>query len=244
MRETAPVKTALLYEGKAKRVYACADEETCIVSYTDAATAYNGLKKGFIPGKGAVVNRVTNALMRYLSSEGIPTHYIRELSDTETLVRRVRMLPLEVIVRNYTSGSLAHRLGLEEGLPLTTPVLEFNYKSDALDDPLVNTCHILSFGWASEEQVQRMKALSLRVNTLLTGYLDRLGIRLVDFKLEYGVTGGGELLLADEISPDTCRFWDIKTGEKLDKDRFRRDMGGVTEAYQEVMRRFCAQAAC
>ncbi len=238
MTSVNPQKTSLLCEGKDKRVYACEEPGMCIISYKDEASAFNGLKRGFIPGKGAVDNHVSNVLMRFLSSNGIPTHFVRELSDTDTLVRRVKMFPLTVVVRNCTSGSMAQRLGMEEGIPLTPPVIEFNYKCNALDDPLVNTTHILAFGWATPEQVEQMKDLTLRSNTLLTAFLSGLGIRLADLRLEFGVDEQGNVLLADEISPDTCRFWDSTTGEKLDKDRFRRDMDGVTEAYQEVLRRF------
>jgi phosphoribosylaminoimidazole-succinocarboxamide synthase len=230
-------KTVLLYEGKAKKVYATVDPELCIVSYKDDATAFNGLKKGQIAGKGVVNNKTTNHLMQMLEKKGIPTHFVKELSDRETLVRRVTIVPLEVIVRNRAAGSISKRLGLEEGLLLPQTVLEFCYKDDALGDPMVNEYHILAMRLATKEELDQIASYALAVNTHLSSYLLPLGIELIDFKLEFGKTQGGKLVLADEISPDTCRFWDSKTGEKLDKDRFRRDMGQVEEAYQEILRR-------
>ena len=226
-----------LYEGKAKKVYATNDENLCIVSYKDDATAFNGLKKGTITGKGVINNRVTNSLMQYLEKNGIPTHYVQELSDRDTLVRRVKIIPLEVIVRNITAGSLAKRLGMKEGIKLNSTVLEYCYKCDALDDPMVNDYHILAMGWATREELDLIAGMSLKINALLSEYLKDVNIELIDFKLEFGKTADGKIVLADELSPDTCRFWDTTTGEKLDKDRFRRDMGGVEDAYQEVMRR-------
>jgi len=230
-------RTEQLYEGKAKKVYATNDENLCIVSYKDDATAFNGLKKGTITGKGVINNRVTNSLMQYLEKNGIPTHYVQELSDRDTLVRRVKIIPLEVIVRNITAGSLAKRLGMKEGIKLNSTVLEYCYKCDALDDPMVNDYHILAMGWATREELDLIAGMSLKINALLSEYLKDVNIELIDFKLEFGKTADGKIVLADEISPDTCRFWDTTTGEKLDKDRFRRDMGGVEDAYQEVMRR-------
>jgi len=230
-------KRKQIYEGKAKIVYATEDPDYCIVRYKDDATAFNGLKKGTIAGKGAVNNRVTNHLMHLLESRGIPTHYVRELDDRETLVKRVRIIPLEVIVRNLAAGSMAKRLGLEEGLELKKPVLEFSYKNDELGDPMVNEDHILALAFATEKELEIIKAYALRIDEILTAYLAEAGIRLVDFKLEFGKTAGGTLVLADEISPDTCRFWDADTNEKLDKDRFRRDLGQVEGAYREILRR-------
>ncbi len=230
-------KDVPIYEGEAKKLYATDDPEMCVISYKDDAIACNGLKKGTIRGKGAINNRVSAHLMAYLEDNGIPTHFVRELSPTDTLVRRARPIPLEVVVRNITAGSLAERLGMAEGQPLSRPVIEFHYKSDDLNDPLVNEDHILAFGWASEEEIAGMKALALRVNALLTAYLSGVDIDLADFKLEFGVLCGGELVLCDEISPDTCRLWDRRTGEKLDLDRFRRDMGGIRDAYLEAERR-------
>jgi phosphoribosylaminoimidazole-succinocarboxamide synthase len=227
----------LLYEGKAKKVYAAEDPALCVVEYKDDATALDGAKKGSIPGKGAINNRLTNHFMTLLEKSGVATHYAQELNDRETLVKKVEIVPLEVIARNIAAGSLAKRLGLTEGFQMSRPVLEFCYKSDALGDPMVNEYHIAAMGWASPEEVSFIARSALRINEILTGYLKGFGVELVDFKLEFGRLPGGSLLLADEISPDTCRFWDSKTGEKLDKDRFRRDMGGVEGAYQEIYRR-------
>lgn len=228
-------KTQQLYEGKAKKVYETDEKGVYIVSYKDDATAFNGLKKGTIAQKGSINNRVSNHLMQLLEKEGIPTHFLKELSDRETAVRKVRIIPLEVIVRNIAAGSLATRLGLEEGMKLGSTVLEFCYKRDDLGDPLVNQYHIRALGLASDDELAQLSAYSLRINTILGLYLLDLGIELVDFKLEFGITDEGKLILADEISPDTCRFWDTKTGKKLDKDRFRRDLGDVEAAYQEVL---------
>ena len=230
-------KRELLYEGKAKKVYRTDDDQLLIVSYKDDATAFNGEKRGTILGKGAINNRVTNHLMQVLAREGIPTHFVRELSDTETLVKKVGIVPLEVIVRNIAAGSLAKRLGLPEGTRLGSTVLEYCYKNDALGDPLVNEYHIFAMGFATRGELARMADLALQIDRILTGYFKEVGIELIDFKLEFGKLEDGTLVLADEISPDTCRFWDSATGEKLDKDRFRRDMGGVEDAYNEMMRR-------
>lgn len=230
-------KTTQLYEGKAKKVFATTDDALCIVSYKDDATAFNGQKKGQILGKGEVNNRVTNHIMRMLETQGIPTHYVRELSARETLVRKVQIVPLEVIVRNIAAGSLATRLGLSEGHRMGRTVLEFSYKDDALGDPMVNEYHIFAMGYATEAELHTISDYALRINSILVDYFAALGIELVDFKLEFGKTMDGTIVLADEISPDTCRFWDIETHEKLDKDRFRRDLGGVEGAYAEIARR-------
>ena len=230
-------KREQLYEGKAKKVFASDDPGLVLVSYKDDATAFNGLKKGSIQGKGAVNNRVTNHLMRLLEKEGVPTHFVEELSSRETVVKKVKIIPLEVIVRNIAAGSLSKRLGLPEGVKLSKTVLEFCYKDDALGDPMVNRYHIAAMGWATEEEMDLICRYSLQINDVLTAYLKDLNIELIDFKLEFGKTQDGTLVLADEISPDTCRFWDSKTHEKLDKDRFRRDLGHVEDAYQEILRR-------
>jgi len=230
-------KTAQMYEGKAKKVFATDDPNYCIVSYKDDATAFNGLKKGTIEGKGVINNRMTNFLMKMLEKNGVPTHFIEEISDRETLVKKVSIVPLEVIVRNVAAGSLSKRLGLPEGTPLRKTVLEYCYKDDELGDPMVNDSHILAMGWTDEETLAKIAKYALRINELLCAYFKGINIDLIDFKLEFGITGSGELVLADEISPDTCRFWDSDTHEKLDKDRFRRDLGGVEDAYQEVSRR-------
>ena len=230
-------KMKQLYEGKAKKVFETDDPCFYIVDYKDDATALNGLKKGTIAGKGVINNRVSNHLMKLLEQNGIPTHFVEELSERETLVTKVSIIPLEVIVRNIAAGSLAKRLGLEEGAKLKKTVLEYCYKDDALGDPMVNEYHIAAMGWASEEEMRTIAGYALKIDEILSEYLGEVGIELIDFKLEFGRTGDGTIILADEISPDTCRFWDSKTGEKLDKDRFRRDMGGVEDAYKEIMKR-------
>ena len=230
-------KTTQLYEGKAKKVYATDEKGVYIVSYKDDATAFNGLKKGSIAGKGAINNRVSNHLMTLLEKEGIPTHFIEMLNDRETAVKAVQIVPLEVIVRNIAAGSLSKRLGLEEGLKLKTTVLEFCYKRDDLGDPMVNEYHIKALGLATEDEIKTISDYSFKINTYLSAYLLDLGIELVDFKLEFGRTENGKIILADEISPDTCRFWDSKTKMKLDKDRFRQDLGGVEDAYKEILKR-------
>ncbi|MDD3455735.1 phosphoribosylaminoimidazolesuccinocarboxamide synthase [Sphaerochaeta sp.] len=235
-------KLSMLYEGKAKRVYETDIKGVYIVSYKDDATAFNGKKRGSILGKGAINNQITNHLMQLLAKEGIPTHFVQQLSETETAVKAVRIIPLEVIVRSIAAGSLSQRLGLEEGTRLASTVLEFCYKRDDLGDPLVNSSHIKALGLATEEELELIKRYSLAVNDILSDYLAKVGIALIDFKLEFGVTEDGMLVLADEISPDTCRFWDVKTGRKLDKDRFRRDLGDVEEAYHEVMQRLLGRS--
>ena len=233
-------KLEQVYEGKAKKVFRTDDEGLFIVDYKDDATAFNGLKKGTIAGKGAINNRMTNSIMQLLEQHGIPTHFVKELSERETLVKRVQIVPIEVIVRNVAAGSLAKRLGLAEGKRLKSTVLEYCYKNDELGDPMINDYHIFAMGLASKEQLEKIAAYSLKINEILVAFFKEIGVDLIDFKLEYGVTNDGTLVLADEISPDTCRFWDSKTGEKLDKDRFRRDLGGVEEAYQEMMKRLNA----
>ncbi len=235
-------KMEQLYEGKAKKVYATDDPALVLVDYKDDATAFNGAKKGTIEGKGAINNRVTNHLMKLLEQHGVPTHLVQELSERETLVKRVSIVPLEVIVRNIAAGSLSKRLGLPEGTKMQKTVLEFCYKDDELGDPMVNEYHIAAMGWATEAELQKVCAYSLKVNDVLCAYLKDLGIELIDFKLEFGKTADGTIVLADEISPDTCRFWDSATHEKLDKDRFRRDMGGVENAYHEIMKRLLGES--
>lgn len=230
-------KLNLVYEGKAKKVYATNDNDLFIVDYKDDATALNGLKRGTIRGKGEINNRVTNHLMALLEQNGIPTHFVRELSPRETLVKRVSIVPLEVIVRNIAAGSLAKRLGIKEGVKLKRTVIEYCLKDDALGDPMINTDHILAMEYASQAEIAAIRAYSLKINDILAAYLRDTGITLIDFKLEFGRLPDGTIVLADEISPDTCRFWDENTQEKLDKDRFRRDMGGVEDAYKEVYRR-------
>lgn len=234
-------KLEQLYEGKAKKVFKTDDERYYIVDYKDDATAGNGAKRGTIEGKGPINNRVTNHLMALLEAQGVPTHFVKELSSRETLVKKVSILPLEVIVRNIAAGSLSQRLGLPEGTRLAKTVLEYCYKDDALGDPFVNNYHIFAMGWATEQDLAEIAAYSFKINEILTAYLKDVGIELIDFKLEFGRTPEGQIVLADEISPDTCRFWDTATGEKLDKDRFRRDMGGVEDAYNEVMRRLLGE---
>ena len=230
-------KREQLYEGKAKKVFATDDPELYIVSYKDDATALDGLKKGTIAGKGAVNNRMSNRLMQILEKNGIPTHFVKELSDRETLVKKVSIVPLEVIVRNISAGSFAKRYGVEEGIVFAEPTIEFSYKNDDLHDPLINSYHAVALKLATPEEIGRIKELAFRVNSVLKDYFIKLGVKLVDFKLEFGRLSDGTIVLADEISPDTCRFWDSETNEKLDKDRFRRDMGGVEDAYNEMMRR-------
>lgn len=234
-------RTIQMYEGKAKKVYATDDANLCIVSYKDDATAFNGLKKGTILGKGAINNRVTNYLMKMLEDKGVPTHFVEELSQRETVVKKVRIVPLEVIVRNIAAGSLAKRLGLEEGTKMKHSVLEFCYKNDVLGDPMVNEYHIMAMDFATKEEIDLIAAYSLRINDILSAYLKEVNIELIDFKLEFGKTPEGAIVLADEISPDTCRFWDSATGEKLDKDRFRRDLGNVEDAYQEILKRLMGE---
>ncbi len=230
-------KAEQLYEGKAKKVFATEDPALVIVSYKDDATALDGLKKGTIPGKGTVNNRMSDFLFSLLEKEGVPTHFVEELNDREALVKKVSIVPLEVIVRNISAGSFAKRYGVEEGIVFAEPTIEFSYKNDALHDPLLNSYHALALGLATREEIETIKSMAFRVNEVLKAYFLKLNVRLVDFKLEFGRLPDGKIVLADEISPDTCRFWDAATGEKLDKDRFRRDMGGVEDAYREMMKR-------
>lgn len=230
-------KGKLLYEGKAKKVFETENDDLLIVAYKDDATAFNGLKKGTITGKGEINNQVTNFLMAELEKEGVPTHFVKEISSRETVVKRVKIIPLEVIVRNIAAGSLSKRLGLEEGTVLSTPVLEFCYKDDALGDPMVNDYHIMALNIATREELDVIAGYALKVNEFLKKRFDGISITLVDFKIEFGKTNDGKIVLADEISPDTCRFWDKATGSKLDKDRFRRDLGNVEEAYVEIRKR-------
>ncbi|MBR6915559.1 MAG: phosphoribosylaminoimidazolesuccinocarboxamide synthase [Clostridia bacterium] len=230
-------KLEQIYEGKAKKVYATDDADLVLVEYKDDATAFNGLKKGTIAGKGVINNKVTNHMMRMLEGEGVPTHYVEELSDRETLVKKVSIVPLEVIIRNISAGSFAKRYGVVEGITFAEPTIEFSYKNDDLGDPLINAYHAVALGLATWDEIETIKKYAFRVNDFMKKYLIELGIKLVDFKLEFGKTSDGTIVLADEISPDTCRFWDKDTNEKLDKDRFRRDLGGVEDAYQEIMRR-------
>lgn len=230
-------KREQIYEGKAKKVFATDDDALVIVSYKDDATALDGLKRGTISGKGVVNNRMSNYLMQILEKHGVPTHFIKELSERETVVKKVSIVPLEVIIRNISAGSFAKRYGVEEGIVFDEPTIEFSYKNDDLHDPLINEYHALALKLASKSEIETIKKMAFTINGVLKEYFAGLGVKLVDFKLEFGRLPDGTLVLADEISPDTCRFWDAATGEKLDKDRFRRDMGGVEDAYHEMMRR-------
>jgi len=229
-------KGELLYEGKAKKVYKTENPDLLIVDYKDDATAFNGLKKGTIVGKGVINNRMSNYMMKILSQKGIPTHFVEELSDRETLVKKVEIVPLEVIIRNVAAGSFSKRLGVAEGTPLKETVLEFCYKNDELGDPMVNLSHIRAIGLASQQEIDKISEIAYKVNEVLKEYFKSVNIQLVDFKIEFG-RYKGEIILADEISPDTCRLWDLTTKEKLDKDRFRRDLGNVEAAYEEVFKR-------
>ena len=234
-------KTVQLYEGKAKKVYATNDENLVIVSYKDDATAFNGLKKGTISGKGVINNRMSNMLMQMLEKNGVPTHFVEELSERDTVMKKVSIVPLEVIIRNISAGSFAKRYGVEEGIVFDEPTIEFSYKNDALGDPLINEYHARALKLATREEIETIKSMAFKVNELLKERFAKMNITLVDFKLEFGRLKDGTIVLADEISPDTCRFWDSTTHEKLDKDRFRRDLGGVEDAYNEVMRRLTAE---
>ena len=230
-------KLEQLYEGKAKKVFATEDPNYCIVSYKDDATAFNGQKKGTILGKGAINNRLTNYFMKLLEQKGVPTHFVEELSDTDAVVKKVQIVPLEVIIRNISAGSFAKRFGVEEGIVFNEPTIEFSYKNDELGDPLMNAYHAVALKLATWEEIDTIKSMAFKVNEVLKAFFKAVNVDLVDFKLEFGKTLDGTIVLADEISPDTCRFWDSTTHEKLDKDRFRRDLGGVEDAYSEMMRR-------
>jgi phosphoribosylaminoimidazole-succinocarboxamide synthase len=231
------IKREQLYEGKAKKVFMTDDPELLIVSYKDDATAFNGLKKGTIVGKGVINNRMSNLLMQMLEKAGVPTHFVEELNDRETVVKKVSIVPLEVIIRNIAAGSFSKRFGVPEGVVFERPTIEFSYKNDELGDPLMNSYHALVLKLATEEEIETIKRYAFKVNEELKKFWLECGVTLVDFKLEFGRLKDGTIVLADEISPDTSRLWDVKTGEKLDKDRFRRDMGGVEDAYAEVMKR-------
>lgn len=230
-------KKEQLYEGKAKKVFATEDEAYVIVSYKDDATAFDGTKKGTIAGKGVVNNLMSNHIMQLLEKDGIPTHFVKELSDTETVVKKVSIVPLEVIIRNISAGSFAKRYGVEEGIVFDAPTIEFSYKNDDLHDPLINDYHALALKLATKEEIETIKNYAFKINSIMKDYFLKINVTLVDFKLEFGKLADGTIVLADEISPDTCRFWDVNTGEKLDKDRFRRDLGNVEGAYQEMMKR-------
>lgn len=230
-------KLKLLYEGKAKKVYQTEMTQRLIVEYKDDATAFNGLKKGTIVGKGIINNKMSNRLMQRLEDAGIPTHFVTELNDRETVVKRVSIVPLEVIVRNIAAGSFSMRYGVEEGTVFEQPTIEFSYKNDSLGDPLLNMDHAKALKLATDAEIATIRTMALRINEILKSFWAECGVTLVDFKLEFGRLSDGTIILADEISPDTCRLWDAKTGDKLDKDRFRRDLGGVEDAYAEIMRR-------
>ena len=230
-------KKEQLYEGKAKKVFATDDANLVIVDYKDDATAFNGEKKGTITGKGVINNVMSNHMFQLLEQQGVPTHFVEQLSERETLVKKVSIVPLEVIICNISAGSFAKRFGVEEGIVFDEPTIEFSYKNDELGDPLMNAYHAIALKAATREEIETIKAMAFKVNEVMKQYFDTLNVILVDFKLEFGKTADGKIVLADEISPDTCRLWDKTTKEKLDKDRFRRDMGGVEEAYQEIMKR-------
>ncbi len=230
-------KREQLYEGKAKKVFATDDADKVIVSYKDDATAFDGTKKGTVAGKGIVNNLMTNHLMQLLEKNGIPTHFVEGLNDTDTVVKKVTIIPLEVIIRNVSAGSFAKRFGVEEGIVFDEPTFEFSYKNDDLHDPLMNVYHAIALKLATKEEIEIIKNYAFKINSILKQYFLNIGVKLIDFKLEFGKLADGSIVLADEISPDTCRFWDVKTNEKLDKDRFRRDLGNVEGAYQEMMKR-------
>lgn len=237
MEELDMEKKEQLYEGKAKKVFATDDANLVIVDYKDDATAFNGEKKGTITGKGVINNVMSNHMFQLLEQQGVPTHFVEQLSERETLVKKVSIVPLEVIIRNISAGSFAKRFGVEEGIVFDEPTIEFSYKNDELGDPLMNAYHAIALKAATRDEIETIKAMAFKVNEVMKQYFDTLNVILVDFKLEFGKTADGKIVLADEISPDTCRLWDKTTKEKLDKDRFRRDMGGVEEAYQEIMKR-------
>ena len=227
----------MLYEGKAKQVFATDDPEVVMVHYKDDATAFNGLKKGTITGKGVINNQVTNFMMQKLGQAGVPTHFVQELNERDTLVKKVQIVPLEVIIRNISAGSFAKRFGVEEGIVFENPTIEYSYKNDDLGDPMINTAQALALKLATPAEIETIRTMAFKVNEVMKAFFAEVGVDLVDFKLEFGRLSDGTIVLADEISPDTCRFWDSKTHEKLDKDRFRRDLGGVEDAYAEMRRR-------
>jgi phosphoribosylaminoimidazole-succinocarboxamide synthase len=235
------VKMDRLYEGKAKKIYATNDPDCVIVDYKDDATAFNGEKKGTISGKGVINNKMTNYMFAMLEKEGVPTHLVKEISDRETIVKKVSIVPLEVIVRNVAAGSFSKRMGVEEGAKLLCPILEFSYKNDDLGDPFINDYYALALGIATKEEIDTITKYAFKINEFMVDFFKKLNIDLIDFKIEFGKTSDGTIILADEISPDTCRLWDSTTHEKLDKDRFRRDMGGVEDAYQEIMKRLMGE---
>ncbi len=237
MEEDSMEKKEMLYEGKAKQVFATDDPEVLLVHYKDDATAFNGLKKGTISGKGAINNRVTNFMMQVLEKEGVPTHLVEELNERDTLVKKVTIVPLEVIIRNISAGSFAKHYGVEEGIVFDEPTIEFSYKNDELGDPLINEYHALALKLATKAEIERIKELAFKTNEVMKKFFKERKVDLVDFKLEFGRLSDGTIVLADEISPDTCRFWDSETHEKLDKDRFRRDLGNVEDAYKEMLKR-------
>ena len=236
-------KKELLYEGKAKKVYTTENPDVLIVDYKDDATAFNGVKKGTIVGKGVVNNRMTNHIFKMLEEKGIPTHFIEELSDRETAVKKVEIVPLEVIVRNVAAGSFSKKLGIEEGFRLLSPTLEFSYKNDELGDPMINDYYAVAIGAATREEIDKITELVFKINEILVDYFKSIKVDLIDFKVEFG-RYKGQIILADEISPDTCRFWDSETHEKLDKDRFRQDLGNVEDAYQEILKRLKRPRTC
>lgn len=226
-----------LYEGKAKKIFETDEPEILLVSYKDDATAFNGIKKGTILGKGIINNKVTNYMMRLLEKAGIPTHYIEEISERETLVKKVSIIPLEVIIRNVSAGSFAKNYGVEEGIIFDEPTIEFSYKNDKLGDPLINSYHAIALKLATKEEIEIIKKYAFKINEEMKKFFISINVKLIDFKLEFGKLADNKIVLADEISPDTCRFWDATTNEKLDKDRFRRDLGNVEGAYKEMMKR-------
>ena len=226
-----------IYEGKAKKVFATDNPDYYIVEYKDDATAFNGLKHGTITGKGIINNKMSNLMFQLLAKNGVKTHFVEQINDRETIVKAVKIVPLEIIIRNVAAGSFSKRYGVEEGRELLAPTLEFSLKNDALNDPLINDSHIIALGVATEKELEQIRTLAYKVNEVMKEFFAKIGVKLIDFKIEAGRLPNGEIILADEISPDTCRFWDAKTNEKLDKDRFRRDMGGVEEAYQEIFSR-------
>jgi phosphoribosylaminoimidazole-succinocarboxamide synthase len=234
-------KLEQIYEGKAKKVYKTDDPELFIVDYKDDATAFNGLKKGTISGKGVINNRVSNYMMKLLEKEGVPTHFVEEISERETVVKKVKIVPLEVIIRNKAAGSFSKRYGVPEGTELASTVLEYSYKDDALGDPMINDSHVLALKIATQAELDTISSMALKINDVMKKFFAGVGIELIDFKLEFGKISDGTIILADEISPDTCRFWDLTTHEKLDKDRFRRDLGNVEGAYQEILKRLLGE---